>query len=95
LTALIGIALILGGSALATNFRGISTWQAKGAIESMAWAEGPLRHIQPWKRLLRRPPEERVRRQVLVARIVGAWFAVAGVLLFLYGAFGIGHVLTN
>jgi hypothetical protein len=94
-TALLGIALIVGGTALAINFRGFNTSQARYAIESMSWAEGPLRRIWPWKTLLQRPLEDRVRRQVLVTRIVGAGFAVIGVFLFLYGAFGIGHVLTN
>jgi len=33
--------------------------------------------------------------RVWVTRIVGTGFAVCGVLLFLYDAFGIGRVLTN
>jgi hypothetical protein len=94
-TALIGIALIVGGTALTTNFRGISSWHAKRAIESVSWLERPLRHIPPWKGLLRRSPDDRIRRQVLVTRIVGAAFALAGLALFLYGTFGIGHVMTN
>jgi hypothetical protein len=94
-TALLGIVLIVGGTALAINFHGFNALNAKRAIESVSWAEGHLRRIQPWKTLLQQPLEERVRRQVWVTRIVGAGFAVAGVLLFLYGAFGIGHVTTN
>jgi hypothetical protein len=94
-TALLGLALVVGGTALAINFRSFNTWNARRAIESMSWAEGHLRRIQPWKTLLQRPLEERVRLQAWVTRIVGAGFAVAGVLLFLYGAFGIGHVTTN
>jgi hypothetical protein len=39
--------------------------------------------------------EGRVRQQVWVLRIIGAAFAIAGVFLFLYGVFGIGHVTTN
>jgi uncharacterized membrane protein HdeD (DUF308 family) len=94
-TALIGIALIVGGSLLAIDFRGFSTGNAKRAIESMSWAERPLRRIQPWKTLLQRPMEHRVRQQAWMTRIVGAAFAVCGVLLLLYGAFGIGHVQSN
>jgi hypothetical protein len=94
-TALLGIVLIVGGTALATNFRGLSTRHAKRAIGSVSWADRPLRRIQPWKTLLQRPMEDRVRQQVSVIRVVGASFAVAGVFLFMYGAFGIGHVLTN
>lgn len=96
-TALLGIVLIVGGTALATNFRGLSTWYAKRAIGSVLWADRPLRRIQPWKTLLQRPLEDRVRQQGSMIRVVGAAFAVAGVFLFMYGAFGIGigHVLTN
>lgn len=39
--------------------------------------------------------EDRVRQQVWVTRIAGAMFALAGVVVFLYGAFGIGNVTTN
>lgn len=94
-TALLGIALIVGGILLAIDFRGFSTRNAKRAIESMSWAERPLRHIQPWKTALQRPMEHRVRQQVWVTRIVGTGFAACGVLLLLYGAFGIGHVQSN
>jgi hypothetical protein len=94
-TALLGGALIVGGIILASDFRGIGTWNARRAIESMSGAERLLRRIQPWKTLLQRPVDDRVRQQVWVTRIVGAVFAVAGVFMFLYGAFGIGHVLTN
>lgn len=94
-TALVGIALIVGGTVLATDFRGFSTWHAKRSIDSVSWAERPLRHIQPWKILLQRPMEDRVRRQVWVTRVIGAVFALCGVPMFLYGAFGIGHILTN
>jgi hypothetical protein len=94
-TALLGIVLIVGGAALATNFRGLSTWHAKRAIGSMSWTERSLRRIQPWKTLLQRPLEDRVRQQLGLTRVIGAAFAVAGVFLFIYGAFGIGHVLTN
>jgi hypothetical protein len=47
LLALLGLALIAGGSGLAINLRGVSTWHAKKSIESVAWMEAPLRHIPP------------------------------------------------
>ncbi len=92
-TALLGVALILGGTALAINFRGFSAENAKRSIESMSGSV--IRRIQPWKTLSQQPLEERVKLQTWVTRIVGAAFAVAGLILFLYGAFGIGHVTTN
>jgi hypothetical protein len=92
---LVGIALIVGGIILTSDFRGLITSNARRAIESMAGAERLLGRIQPWKTLVQRPIEDRVRQQVWVTRIIGATFAVAGVVMFLYGAFGIGHVTTN
>jgi hypothetical protein len=94
-TALVGIALIVGGIILTSDFRGLITSNARRAIESMSGAERLLGRIQPWKTLVQRPIEDRVRQQVWVTRIIGATFAVAGVVMFLYGAFGIGHVTTN
>ena len=94
-TALLGVALIVGGIVLAADLRGFSTWHAKRSIDSMSWAERPLRRIQPWKTLLQRPTEHRVRREALLIRVIGAIFALFGVPLLLYGAFGIGHILTN
>lgn len=95
LTALVGVALIAGGIVLATDFRGISTWHARRSVDSVSWAERPLRRVQPWKTLLQEPIEGRIRRQVLLLRVLGAIFALCGVPLLLYGAFGIGHILTN
>ena len=92
-TAIVGIAFIVGGTVLATNVLGFSACNARRAIESMS--QSPLRRIQPWKTLSQRPMEDRVRQQTWVTRIVGALFAVGGLLMFLYGAFGIGHVTTN
>jgi hypothetical protein len=94
-TALIGVALVVGGIVLATDLRGFSTWYATRSIGSVSWAERPLRRIQPWKALLQRPLEERVRRQALLVRVIGAIFALCGVPLLIYGAFGVGHILTN
>jgi hypothetical protein len=54
-TALLGIALIVGGTALAISFRGFNTENARRSIGSMSWAEGLLRRIQPWKTLLQEP----------------------------------------
>jgi hypothetical protein len=80
---------------LATDFRGFSSWHARRSVDSVKWAERPLRHIQPWKALLQQPTADRIRRQVLLVRVIGAIFALCGVPLLLYGAFGIGHILTN
>ena len=94
-TALVGVALIIGGIVLATDFRGFSTWHAGRSIASVSWAERPLRRIQPWKTLLQQPVEDRIRRSALLVRLIGVIFALCGVPLLLYGVFGIGHILTN
>jgi hypothetical protein len=80
---------------MATDFRGFSRWHARRSVASVSWAERPLRRIQPWKTLLQRPTEDRIGRQALLVRVTGAIFALCGVPLLLYGAFGIGHILTN
>jgi hypothetical protein len=72
LLALLGRALIAGGIALAINLRGVSTWHAKKSIESLAWMEAPRRRIPPWKSLLRRPLEDRVRNQVMLTRFISS-----------------------
>ena len=92
---LIGIALLLIGGLLASNFRGLATWNARRAIESMTWTESLLRRVPPWKSMLRQPLEDRARRQAIVAGVVGLAFAAGGV-VFLLAAFGVGDpVYTN
>jgi hypothetical protein len=92
---LVGIALLLIGSLMASNFRAFSTWHARRAIGSVRWAEPLLRRIPPWKSLLQQSLEDRVTRQVILTRIIGLVFAACGV-LFLLAAFGIGGpIYTN
>ena len=80
---LLGVALIAGGGALAIDLRGVSTWHSKKLIESLAWLEVLLRRIPPWKSLLRRPLENRVRNQVMLTRFIGASFAAVGMIMLL------------
>jgi hypothetical protein len=79
--ALVGLALVAGGLALAANFRGISTWHARSSIKSVGWLEGPLSRVPPWKSALKRPLEQRVAQQVRLTRVIGAVFAVGGVMM--------------
>jgi hypothetical protein len=83
LMGLLGVALIAGGGALAIDLRGVSTWHSKKLIESLAWLEVLLRRIPPWKSLLRRPLENRVRNQVMLTRFIGASFAAVGMIMLL------------
>jgi hypothetical protein len=94
-TALLGAALLIGGTALAINFRGFSTWHARLSLRSVSWSERLLRRIQPWKAISQQSMEHRVRIQGWVLRIIGLAFAIVGVVFPLYGVFGIGHVTTN
>ena len=50
--------------------------------------EAPLRRIPPWKSLLRRPLEDRVRNQVMLTRFIGAVFAAGGVIMLVAAAIG-------
>jgi integral membrane sensor domain MASE1 len=93
---LIGIALLVIGGLLASNFRGfrgLAAWNARRAIESATWAEWLLGRVPPWKSLPRQALEDRTRMQV-IATVIGLALAAAGV-VFLLAAFGVGHVYTN
>ena len=93
---LIGIALLLIGGFLAANFRGfrgLAAWNTRRAIESATWTESLLGRVPPGKSLPRQPLADRTRTQV-IATVIGLVLAAAGI-VFLLGAFGVGHVYTN
>ena len=92
--AVIGVALIIGGTALAVNFKGFATWHVRRSMESVRWLERPLRNIPPWKSFFKEPVEDRIARQVGLLRVIGAAFACAGLLLFV-GALVPGNVTTS
>lgn len=75
--AVVGIGLggVIGlvGTAMVTNFRGVTEWHARQSIVGVRWLE----KVPPW-RWLRIDVEDRVRRQVMMERLGGAMFAVAG-----------------
>lgn len=92
---LVGIAFLLIGGLLASNFRGFTTWHARRAIGSVRPAEPLLRRIPPWKSLLGQSLEARVTRQVNLTRVIGLVFMAAGVLLLLAALGILGPVYTN
>lgn len=91
--ALIGLVLITGGLAVATNFRGFTVWHARKSIDSVKWMERPLSRVPPWSWVLRRSSEQRVARQASLGRFIGAMFAAAG-LIMLVASF-LAHAHTS
>jgi hypothetical protein len=88
LGCLMGLILLTVGLVLATNFRGFSAWHARKSFESVKWMEGPLSRVPPWSFLLRRPPEQRIARQVIVMRVIGVVFTVGGAVAIVASLFG-------
>jgi hypothetical protein len=84
--AAVGALLLVGGLALAVNFRGVSTWHARRSIDSVRWLERPLRQIPPWKGVLGQPMERRLAHQVALLRFIGGTFAAVGVVLLISAA---------
>ena len=88
--ALTSLILVAGGLAIAANFRGFTEWHVRKSFGSVQWLEGPLSRIPPWKPLLRLPREERIARQVRRERVMGAIFALMGVVLLVASVFARG-----
>lgn len=78
---LVGLAVAILGLALATNFRDVTERRARRSVESLKWV-GP-----PWSRLTDSELEQRVARQVVMSRVIGAVFAAAGVLFVVLSVF--------
>lgn len=47
--------------------------------------EGPLSRVPPWKRLLKRPLEDRIAAQSRLERRIGVVFAAAGAFVIVFG----------
>ncbi|MFG2054613.1 hypothetical protein ACGFI9_11350 [Micromonospora sp. NPDC048930] len=81
-----GPAVSLAGVALATNFRGVTEWHVRRSMSTGS----VLRRVPPWRWLPDVPHEERLARFVLLERLIGIAFAVAGVMILItvgYSAF--------
>jgi hypothetical protein len=81
--AIVGAGLTAGGVALAANYKGSAAWHARRSVASVRWLDKPLRNIPPWKQILSEPLEDRIARQAVLTRVIGAAFACTGVLLFI------------
>ncbi|MEV4758736.1 hypothetical protein AB0J86_27040 [Micromonospora sp. NPDC049559] len=79
------LALSLAGVCLATNFRGVTEWHVRRSTSNAS----VLRRVPPWRRLPDDPHERRLARFVLLERLVGAAFAVTGVLILVGVGYGI------
>ncbi|MFE9694772.1 hypothetical protein [Micromonospora sp. NPDC005806] len=74
---IIGPAVSLVGVALATNFRGVTEWHVRRSMSTAS----VLRRVAPWRWLPDVPHEERLARFILLERVMGVAFAVAGVMI--------------
>ncbi|MEN3614765.1 hypothetical protein [Plantactinospora sp. ZYX-F-223] len=83
--AAMSLAVSLVGVALATNFRGVTEWHVR---RSMVKAS-VLRRVPPWCWLSDVPGEKRLARFILLERLIGVAFAVAGVMIFVGVGYGI------
>lgn len=83
----------LVGIALATNFRGVTEWHVR---RSMATAS-VLRRVPPWRWLPDARYDQRVARFVLLERVIGVAFAVAGVMFLIVLGYSIlsGEPITS
>jgi hypothetical protein len=70
---MLGVLLVLGGLALATNFRGVTEWHIRAAMSSVRGLE----RIPPW-RWLRLDPQTQMRRGVRMDRLFGLVMAMTG-----------------
>jgi ABC-type Fe3+-siderophore transport system permease subunit len=86
--AAVGVVFAAVGLVMAFNFRGHTERQARRSLESVRWLEGRLERVPPWKWLLRRPLERRIAQQVRLARVIGAVFVGAGVLILVAAVVG-------
>jgi hypothetical protein len=79
LLALIGLVLITGGLAVATNFRGFTVWHARKSIDYVKWLE----RVPPWSWMPEQASEQRIARQASLGRFIGAVFAAGGLIMLI------------
>ncbi|RKN33875.1 hypothetical protein D7044_09020 [Micromonospora musae] len=74
---IIGPAVSLVGVALASNFRGVTEWHVRRSSS----AASVLQRVPPWRWLPDVPHGERLARFILLGRVMGVAFAVAGAMI--------------
>ncbi|MCX4389389.1 hypothetical protein OG777_21005 [Micromonospora peucetia] len=67
------------GVALATNYRGVTEWHVRRSMSTAS----VLGRVPPWRWLPDVPHEERLARFILLERVIGAAFAVLGVMILI------------
>ena len=70
--AVVGLVFVL-------DFGGSATWYVKLISRLMQPAERVLRHVPPWRRILRTPIETRLRWEVVFFRVAGAVLVASGI----------------
>jgi len=83
----IGVAVILLGLSLATNFKGVAAFCAgRRDDRPLTRTEGILSHVQPWKATLQLPAQERNEQMLAIWRGFGLIWVAAGAGLILVAA---------
>jgi hypothetical protein len=66
------------GLVLVLDFRGFTGWYVRLIFRLMRPVERVLRHVPPWRQILRIPIEIQIRWQIRFFRAIGGLFAIAG-----------------
>jgi hypothetical protein len=80
---MVGVAMAGIGLASATNFRGVVELHVRKTFQIMRPLEAIMGRVPPWRREMRKPVEERIRRQIKSERLSGIFLAVAGMAMII------------
>lgn len=75
--ALIGLAFAAVGIVLALDLGGFTRWHVRVSYQSVSF----LRHLPPWRWIVKTDQETLIRRGIIQERIGGTVFATVGLLL--------------
>jgi hypothetical protein len=80
----VGVAFVATGWVIATDFRGFTTWHTRATLRMMAPVQRGVSRLPPW-RWMNLSPEVLLRRQLRLAKVIGAGFIAGGAICALAG----------